>query len=481
MAAGLILGASILTGGTAAGGQQRPGLLPQTAPGVLDWRPCDQSYLCARLEVPLDYAQPDGSQIGLAVAERPATNPHPLGDLLLNPGGPGGSGVQFIEGASFLASLAGSYNLISWDPRGIGQSDPVECVSAPTLRSVIAADPAPSTPSQVAALVAESKQFVAACKANTPMSLLENVSTADTARDMDQLRAALGLGQLNYLGFSYGTYLGELYAEMFPTHVRAMVLDGVFDPALSVADLAAGQAAGFDLDLNDFFAWFSTNKTCSSVLPDPRSSYDQLMTGLADGGQVPVYLKPQFGGTEQLTLGLATTAVIGLLYSNQSWPDLMTAIADARDGDGSRLAAYAYGYYGIMANGQFDNMAAANAAIGCVDRGNPRQVSDYTALATNLGRVDPDFGADSAWNSLDCAFWPVPGPEQGSAVHVQTQSPLLLVGSTGDPATPYQWAKQVALQLGSHARLLTRTGPGHTGYFSSVTVSFVSSLTVTLS
>jgi len=454
---------------TTAAGQGLPGTGPPGPTPTLHWHACDKSYLCSQLSVPLDYAHPDGAQIKLAVVERPASGAHPLGDVLMNPGGPGASGVQFIEGYDFPASLSTPYNLISWDPRGVGQSEPVQCLTAVAERSMIASNPVPATPSQVAVAVAEAKQFDAACLKNTPMSLLENLSTTDTARDMDQLRAALGLSQLNYLGFSYGTYLGELYAEMYPSNVRAMVLDGVINPALSVTAFDEDQAAGFEADLNDFFAWCPTNKACKYLLPVPRHSLEELMT-LAESNQLDANLGPDMGGTQPLTPGLALTAVVGLLYSDQTWPDLASAIAFGAGGDGSELALDAYAFNGMMPNGQFNNLDAANVAISCADRGFAPQLSYYETLAARLKGIASEFGAAEAWSDLNCAYWPVKAPDQASAVQISGAPTVLLIGSTGDPATPYEWAKEVASQLGSHARLLTRVGPGHTGYFYSVCV-----------
>lgn len=180
-------------------------------------------------------------------------------------------------------------------------------------------------------------------------------------------------------------------------------------------------------------------------------------------------LVAKYGGTQQVTLGLAETALAGSLYSDQTWPYLASAIAQGLDGNGAVLAALAYAFEGLMPNGQFANLVAAGTAISCVDRPYPRQVTAYEQLAARLGKVAPDFGAADAWSNFTCAYWPVP-PQGGiGPIHAPGSPPILVIGSTGDPATPYPWAQAVARQL-DHARLLTRVGPGHTGYTNSTCV-----------
>lgn len=438
--------------------------------GELAWHGCDTHYLCSTLSVPLNYAVPNGTQVKLAVIELASTSKHPIGDLVMNPGGPGGSGVQFLEGQGFPAALRSSFNLVSFDPRGVNESDPVKCVGTAKLRELAATNPDPVSASQVQAVVNDSKEFDDACAANTGKELLDNVSTLDTARDLDRLRAALGQTKLDYMGFSYGTYLGEVYAEHFPSHIRAMVLDGVVNPALSVATVAAQQAEGFEFNLNAFFSWCATNSTCDGELPQGAAqAYQQLMSSLGSGSVLMAHLKPIYGGDQRVTLGLAETAVLGSLYAKQTWSYLAQAIAEGLQGDGSLVAALAYSYDGLQANGTFANLDAANSAINCLDRPYPKQVSFYQNLASQLAKLAPDFGALSAWSDLGCAFWPLPAQGKQGPVKVKNVPPMLLIGSTGDPATPYPWAQEVAKQIPG-SRLLTRDGTGHTGYLYSACV-----------
>jgi pimeloyl-ACP methyl ester carboxylesterase len=436
----------------------------------LVWHRCAVRFRCAGLDVPLDYANQAGGSLTLAVVELPATGSHPVGDLVMNPGGPGGSGVQFLETTSFPSALRASFNLVSFDPRGVGESDPVQCLGASGIRNLIALDPAPGTAAQIAVVVRATKAFDQSCAEHSSMTLLENVSTLDTVRDLDRIRAALGQAKLSYLGFSYGTYLGEVYAQTYPSHVRAMVLDGVFNPALSNNEILEQQAEGFEADLADFFAWCPRDKACSRELPQgAKTAYKLLFEHLAAGAVLIADLPPRFGGVQQVTLGVAGTGVLGSLYSDQTWPDLASAIEQALAGDGSYLAALAYAYDGLMPNGQFANLMAAGTATTCLDRPYPSDVAAYEGLAGPLAKVAPDFGASVAWSDLACAYWPVRAEGRPEAIQAKGSPPILLVGSTGDPATPYSWAQSVAHQL-ARAELLTRKGPGHTGYFYSTCI-----------
>ncbi|MCU1489368.1 MAG: Alpha/beta hydrolase fold, partial [Acidimicrobiaceae bacterium] len=412
---------------------------------------------------------PHGPTLQLSVIELPSTSKAPLGDLVMNPGGPGGSGVEFLTGeaSGFPAALRSSFNLVSFDPRGVGASDPVNCLDTAGIRRLIALDPAPSTSAQISSVVAATKSFVAACKAKTSPQLLKNVSSAVTVQDMDRLRAALGQSKLNYLGFSYGTYLGDLYANRYPSHVRAMVLDGAVDPALTSTQSDLQQAQGFETDLHDFYTYCATNSTCKTELPQgAQTALHQLIAELAAGKSIPAHLKAVYGGTQPVTLGVADVALAGSLYSKQTWPQLAQAIQQGLAGDGTLLAAIAYGYEGLQANGKFDNEIAANTAINCVDRPSPTSIATYRQLAATMAKAAPDFGAGEAWGTLACAYWPVASQGKVGPLHDPGSPPILVVGSTGDPATPYRWAKAVASQL-DKGELLTRTGPGHTGYFSS--------------
>ena len=444
----------------------------KTAPAKLHWTACDkQLFLCTHIAVPIEYAHPNLGTIELSVIMLPATRTlHPLGDIFLNPGGPGVSGVQFLESAasSFPPSLSANYNIVSWDPRGVGGSTPaIKCINAAQIREFAQLPPDPTTPAQVRLIVSATKQFVAECEKNTPALVLASVGTRTTVEDLDTLRADLGQPKLNYIGFSYGTYLGELYAQAYPTHVRAMVLDGVVNPALTLPALEESQALGFEGDLRAFFAWCGSNSTCHKELPTgAKTAYGRLFAKFASGMSETVTFKSKFGGAQKVNLGVAELGVLGALYSKSYWPTLGQAIADALQGNGEYLAVLAYFVYDNESEttGQFPNAQGAEVSISCLDSPASHSLSFYEQLAGKLSHVAPDFGGLEAWSSLICAYWPYPAQGKPAAIHAPGTPTILVVGSTNDPATPYVWAKAVAKQL-DNAALLTRSGSGHTGYF----------------
>jgi pimeloyl-ACP methyl ester carboxylesterase len=436
----------------------------------VSWTSCPgyKSFRCAKVPVPLVYGHPSEGTVDLAVVMLPSTGAHPMGDLFLNPGGPGGSGVQFLEQSAsiFPSALRSQFNLVSWDPRGIGASTPaVYCDNPAQLRAFARVIPIPTTSSQINQVVQATRSYVQACERNTPRLLLENVGTRVTIEDLDSLRADLGQAKLNYMGFSYGTYIGELYAERYPTHIRAMVLDGVIDPALGLIGSNRQQAIGFEGDLHAFFTWCDTNSTCHKELPQgAKQAYDSLMAKFASGDSEDAYLKSEFGGTQRVTWGDAYIGVIDTLYAESYWPYLGQAIQQGLKGDGSLLLALAFQYLGLQPNGTWSNEEAANVAINCVDSGAPHDISFYKGLATELAKSAPDFGAAEAWGNLACAYWPIPAQGKPQAIRAPGAPKILVVGSTDDPATPYVWAQAVARQL-DNAALLTRDGSGHTAYF----------------
>ena len=434
--------------------------------GTLSWSTCATKFKCSTLDVPANYSDSSLGDLSISVIELPATGPAPIGDIVLNPGGPGASGISFLTQSysTFPASLRRDFNLVSFDPRGVGASDPVNCADAAGTRALIALDPSPVTSAQINRVIKGVKSYVQGCERETPSRILDNVSTLDTARDLDRLRVALGHGSLNYFGFSYGTYIGELYAKLFPQHIRTMILDGVIDPALSITASDEQQAVGFEHDLQSFYNWCPTNATCKTELPrGAKTTLTGLLDRFQNGASIKGRLAPLYGGTITVNYGVLTTAVIASLYSNSEWPDLAKAIANATHGDGALLAAIAYSYAGLQQNGSFSNMTAANVATNCEDNAVPSTIAQYKSLAVRMAKVAPDFGASEAWGTLECTYWPVHPTSGPAPIANHSKSTILVIGSTGDPATPYAGAKSVAKELG-RAELLTRTGTGHTAY-----------------
>ena len=426
--------------------------------GAIQWTRCDKVE-CGRLSVPLDFTRPNGPQIELALARIPASRKR-IGVLFTNPGGPGGSGVEFLRSAVdvFPAAIRASFDLVSWDPRGVGASAPVRCLDR--LDPFYAVDHDPHTPAAVAQNVAVTRAFVDACRRNSG-DLLRYVSTAATARDLDAIRAAIGDERISYVGFSYGTLVGAVYADLFPQHVRAMVPDGAIDPARSYADGTLDQAESFDDDLAAFFAHCRADTSCAFAHGgDPAAAYDALTRAIA---AEPV---PAVVGAERRTLGPGELdiAVASALYAGaDGYDDLAAALAQAGRGSGGRMLALADTYTGRKPGGMYSNETAALYAIGCLDAPAPATITAVQQLAARAARVAPHFGASSVWLGLPCTFWPVPPGGMEAPTHAPGAPPIVVVGTTHDPATPYSWAQSLASELRS-GRLLTSEAASHTSY-----------------
>jgi len=450
VAAALLAGGCGGSGGTAAS---------------LPWVPCGGRFECATLKVPVSYADPRGPQISISAVELPSIRPHPIADLVLNPGGPGASGVEFLEEAwnTFPASLRARFTLVSFDPRGVGSSQPLSCLTPAGIIARIGLNPAPHTPQQIRAVVSADKAFVRSCDQSASTAFIASMSTANDARDMDRLRAAVGQARLTYLGFSYGTYLGTVYAKMFPKHIRAMVLDGAVPPSVDAATAAAQEAAAQETALHAFFAWCATHHRCGRVSVAPATAYAALFARFKEGWVITAHLPPEFGGSEPVGYGVALSGVFAALYSKTSWPILGKALSAAERGDGSYLAALAYVLGGLNPDGAYSNILSASIATECLDQTTPTTIREHKEIARQLAKSAPDFGSPDAWSGLTCLYWRDRARTPRAAGAASDVPPILVIGSTGDPATPYAWAKELAKEL-PRAALLTRVGQGHTAY-----------------
>jgi pimeloyl-ACP methyl ester carboxylesterase len=436
----------------------------------LAWSGCARIFECAALTVPLDYADPAKGTIQLAVIRARATDPaHRIGALITNPGGPGGSGVEFVKESypsqpgrpsHFDPQLRADFDIVGFDPRGVGQSDPITCLTDAQLDQFYALDPAPSTPGEVASVVAADKNFAAGCQAHSA-ALLPYAGTPNAARDMDVLRAALGDEKLYYLGASYGTYLGAIYAELFPTHIARAVLDGPLPPDLSTKQVGIGQARAFQAELSRFLDDCVTHPDCP-LGSDPATAGNRLADFLASTKAHPL----PTGTDRKVDEALADTGVLVPMYdSPRSWPTLRKVLALAMAGDGRGLLTLADLYYQRdPKTGHYSNQSEAYVAINCVDHPDQvRSVSDVQAELPDYEQASPLLGASFAWGDLMCAYWPVPAKSQPHPVHYAGTPPILVVGTIHDPATPYPFAQDMAQQLGS-AVLLTYDYDGHTAY-----------------
>jgi pimeloyl-ACP methyl ester carboxylesterase len=407
--------------------------------------------------VPEDYSKPAGKTLQIAVIRQPSSGTHE-GSLISNPGGPGGSGIDFVTSlGSKFAQLTDHYDLVSFDPRGVGESAPVRCVSSSQLDSFINTNPVPTTAAGLHALVTQAKQFANACFAKNGQ-YLEHVGTIDQARDMDVLRAAVGDAKLTYYGASYGTYLGAKYAQLFPTHIRALVLDGALNPDEPLDQENLVQAKGFQTDLDDFIAACVHSGSCPL-----GSTVDAAHAGL-EALKAKVTATPEHTVTgRELGAGEFFEGLAAGLYSPDSWESLWNVLGSAKTGNPAGLLYFSDALTERNNDGSYSNLVESNLAINCIDRPAGRKISTYGAKARQFAKKAPDFGAAIEYGSLPCAFWRVPPVEQVHPVHAAGAPPILVIGTTRDPATPYVWAQALARQLKSGV-LLTYSGDGHTAY-----------------
>lgn len=428
-----------------------------------DWVPCrgdagPAGYQCATVSVPRDPQDPAAhGTIGLAIDRHPATGTR-IGSLLVNPGGPGGSGVDFLPEIVGLlgADVLEHFDIVGFDPPGVDRSAPIICLPGPELDRYYGADPDPTTAQGMAAYIAVDQQFAAGCEARSGAEL-PYVSTVDAAMDMDIIRADIGDPSLNYLGFSYGTFLGATYAELFPTRIRAMVLDGALDPALPVVTSLDQQSAAFDADLDAALSACGQSPSCPwKYHGNPISAFEALMAAVT-AHPLTVAGSSQSVGPAAFLYGTALT-----LYDTSYWNDLYEALAGVTDGNGTDMLQLFDDYVGRNANGTYSNELEANVAVNCLDAPAP-PVATIEADLPAAERQAPVFGAADLLSEIQCDYWPVAATGRVGPIHADGSPPIVVVGSTGDPATPYQDAVALAAQL-QHGVLLTRVGEGHTGY-----------------
>ncbi|WP_326826425.1 alpha/beta hydrolase [Streptosporangium sp. NBC_01756] len=429
---------------------------PKTA---LDWTDCGDGFECAKLGVPLDHGKPEGERIQISVVRLPASGDR-IGSILVNPGGPGGSGVEYARSARSVLSAAvrARFDVVGFDPRGVGGSSPVRCLSSSELDAYTGLDGSPDSPAEVAALEEGSRRFAEGCQARSG-KLLPHVGTADAARDMDLLRAALGDKGLTYLGKSYGTQLGAVYADLFPGRVRALVLDGAVDPSLSPLELNATQAHGFEVALDAFLEDCFTVEDCpfDGSVKSARAEIAELLRA-ADR-------KPLANGTgdsRQIGEAWTTLGLITPLYDHQSWPVLRQALDAALKGDGTTLLRMADLLIDRREDGAYSNQTEANMAVNCIDGHFPRSSPALARAARDAAIDAPLFGSSVMWSSLPCTYWPVKGTSK-QKIDAPGAAPIVVVGTERDPATPYEWSKALAEQLSSGV-LVGFDGDGHTAY-----------------
>ncbi len=418
----------------------------------LRWHSCPGGQ-CATLRVPLDYADPSQGEIGLALFRLPSpAGRAPHGSLLVNPGGPGESGVAFLrdDGPELSPALRRAFDVVSWDPRGTGRTIPVRCGSA--LSALLGQDFAPVTSRQVDQLARANRSFADACRANTGTSLAD-VATNDTVQDMDRIRQALGERRLNFLGYSYGTELGEEFAHRYPTKVRTMVLDGVVDPSQTALASSLAQIHAFEQGLDRLLAACRADPRCPFFSAGrPGQAFDRLAKRLQT--------HPLGVGDRQLGPTLFYFGVADPIYGANG-AELMSALAAAASGDGTPLLHLADAYLDRRPNGTYASVFAVNEAISCEDGQSLGAPAALTQLLPRFEAAAPRLGRFGLFQALGCSDWREPVQTPSTDISAAGTPPIVLVGTTGDPATPYADATSVARQLPT-ARLVTNVGDTHT-------------------
>ncbi len=440
----------------------------QSAPDALrpfyqqqaNWTECGQ-FECASVEAPLSYQRPGGRTVTLELLRRPADAEEPIGSLFVNPGGPGVSGISYAQLAEVLFTdpVLENYDIVGWDPRGVGQSTSITCMTDAETDRYYATDGTPDTAAEIKDIIEINQAFTAGCVADDA-KLIPELGTFNTARDLDILRAAVGEPRLNYFGASYGTELGAIYAELFPDRVGRMVLDAALDPAVSSERLAVGQLRGFQRATSAFIVDCIGRDGCP-VGPTVAEAEQQIIDLLKSIDVAPLPTESD----RDLTEALATLGMISAMYSESSgWPSLRLGLAQAFNGDGTVLLALADSYAERNPDGTYgSNVNSAFPAISCTDRPGTSTVSEARRRAEAYQEISPIFGKTFGWGGLGCRDWPVEQSDFPVEATAKGAAPIVVIGTTRDPATPYAWSVSLARSLRSGV-LVSRDGDGHTGY-----------------
>ncbi|GAA2723638.1 alpha/beta hydrolase [Cellulomonas aerilata] len=472
------------SGASAAGATVREldrDLDPPAMPPI-GWTPCGLgSSDCATVRVPLDHDRPDGPTIDLALRRVPATSPATrIGTLFVNPGGPGDSGVDYVPGFAFAipAAVRERFDIVGFDPRGIAGSTPVRCFGgAPDVPWGDPLAPYPETGAEEDRFIAEDRRVVHACRENAG-PILRHMSTADVARDLDLLRQAVGDEQLTYVGYSYGSFLGQTYANLFPDRVRALVIDGVIDPRAWVGEgierwtvpvetrLRGAESA--QQTLEEFFRLCDEAGQGCPFAPGASYRFERLAQRLRSG---PIELFDG-SGTRTVTLNNLILQVFGALHSPAFWPFLAGTLAEVEaaaslppvpSGAASPHAQHEPDQPGRLAD-DLVNDFDVRAAVLCADSENPRSYRRYREAA-DAAEAGSYFGRLWNWRTSECAIWPAEArlDRYAGPWDAWTANPVLIVGNRFDPATGYHGAV-AASQLLPNSSLVTYAGWGHGGF-----------------
>jgi pimeloyl-ACP methyl ester carboxylesterase len=462
----LVAGCSNMVDGRAVLSAPRPG-------SPVQWGPCkaassDETRLpagaeCGMLSVPVDYSKPDGDVAQIAMIRFKATG-QKVGSLVVNPGGPGESGVE--AAASMVPTLPQSvrerFDLVGFDPRGVANAEPAVWCNSDADNDRLRADPTVEyTQEGVDHIEKENKAFVQRCEDKMGKEFLANLGTSNVAKDLEAIRVGLGDDKLTYLGYSYGTRIGAAYAEAYPDKVRAMILDGAVDPNADQIEEEIRQAAAFQKAFDNFAADCARSPDCP-LGTDPAKATD-VYKSLVD----PLVKKPaKTRDSRDLSYNDAIVGTILPLYSPGLWRHLTQALSELKDGTGDTMLAMADLYMGRDAQGHYNNSTDVRVAVNCVDKPHITDRAKVVDQDRRTREVAPfmSYGEFTGLAPLDtCAFWPVPATSDQHEIKVTGLPPILVVSTTNDPATPYQAGVDLAAQLGG--TLVTFEGTQHTVVF----------------
>ena len=417
---------------------------------TLQWSACDDGFECASFKVPIDYSHIDGNSFTIQAIKHVANTPEKrIGSLIMNPGGPGGSGIQYVLSADSIVSksIEDVYDLIGFDPRGVNLSQPIRCLTDSQEETYLGGNGSVQTPADLAMAISAAKLMANAC-AKAAGRNLSHYSTLDSARDMELLRILLKEPKLNYIGKSYGTFLGTLYAALYPKTIGRVVLDGAVDPNVSPRDANIAQAVGFETALKSF------------VAANPTFSIKQIQSFLQTARTKPLTEYPN----RQLSESLAITGIAAALYDpTDGWPLLKRALASAINrGNPADFFFLADSYNQRDPNGHYvSNQTDISSVISCLDFKDPRTLAQVEADSKAFSAAAPFFGPYLAYSGLSCLYWKAQPVATPTLTNLKT-NPLLIIGTTRDPATPYHWAQGLHKDL-LNSTLITLNGDGHTG------------------
>ncbi len=428
----------------------------------LTWIKCGGPFLCTDLTVPVNYGKPGGERMQLSLVKYPATDKKKrLGSLFVNPGGPGASGVEYAYAAEYIVSkkILSSYDLIGFDPRGVGGSSAERCLSNSETDKLVEAN-GPAVDGLSLSRLEESSKLLATRCLEKLGERLKFLGSIDVVRDMDLMRQVFGEEKLNFLGKSYGTYLGLVYTSMFPKSVGRFVLDGVVDPNLNANELNKAQAVGFEIALDAFLADCVNKKDCffQGTLDQARTEVTRLQDSVA---------KKALPGKDGriATESILVLAMVASLYDSETgWPALNKAFKDVYRGKGGRLFDLVNSYVVRDAKGRYpSNENEIAYIVNCLDRTDDASPERLAADAERFESFAPHFGPYIAWSTLPCNYWPYPPVRPPVPLNGKGAPEFVVIGTTRDPATPYNWAIEVTAKFPS-AYLITADGDGHTGH-----------------